>query len=157
MHKRDKTKEGRRRRRKKDLRKSYPRVNKPALWKILIRKGMGEKCLRALQDLHEITFYKVKSREGDSESWVPERGLREGCPSSPVLFNIFHQPVMRIARKRRKRKAEEDNLEMGIPFNWVPGSSIPSTSLWEKRNSENKRVRIDNSLFPDDTTITGRA
>ena len=140
-----------------DLRKAYPRVNKPALWKILIRKGMGEKCLRAIQDLHETTSYKVKSREGDSESWIPERGLREGCPSSPVLFNIFHQPVMRIARKKRKRKAEEMDQEMGIPFNWVPGSSFPSASLWEKKNSECKRVRVDNSLFADDTTITGRA
>ena len=53
-----------------DLRKAYHRVNKPALWKILERKGMGEKCLRAIQDLHETTCYKVKSREGDNEEWV---------------------------------------------------------------------------------------
>ena len=46
---------------------------------------------------------------------------------------------------------------MGIPFNWVPGNSFPSSSLWEKKNSENKRIRIDNSLFADDTTIVGRA
>ena len=140
-----------------DLRKAYPRVNKPALWKILKRKGIGDKCLRALQDLHETTQYKVKSREGDSESWVPERGLREGCPSSPPLFNIYHQPVMRIAKRKRKRNAEEMNLEMGIPFNWVPGSSFPSSSLWEKQNSESKRIRVDDSLFADDTTIVGRA
>ena len=140
-----------------DLRKAYPRVNKPALWKILERKGMGEKCLRAIQDLHETTLYKVKSREGESEEWAPERGLREGCPSSPPLFNIYHQPVMRIAKRKRKRKAEETGMEVGIPFNWVPGNSFPSSGLWEKKNSENKRIRIDNSLFADDTTIVGRA
>ena len=26
-----------------------------------------------------------------SSEWLTDRGLREGCPSSPVLFNIFHK------------------------------------------------------------------
>ena len=138
-----------------DLRKAYPRVNRPALWKILQKYGMGERCLRALQDLHETTHYKIKSREGNSSTWAPERGLKEGCPSSPVLFNAFHQPVMRIARRERKRKADEMGLEMGIPFMYVPGSSFPGQRS-EKPNSEAKRIRIDLSLFADDTTVTGR-
>ncbi len=29
---------------------------------------------------------------------VPERGLREGCPSSPPLLNIYHQGSMRTGR-----------------------------------------------------------
>ena len=34
-----------------DLRKAYPRVNKPALWAMLERYGMGERCLRILKDV----------------------------------------------------------------------------------------------------------
>ena len=73
-----------------DLRKAYPRVNKLALWRLLKRYGLGGHFLRVLMDLHEGTEYKVRGKVGMSEPWVPERGLREGCPSSPGLFNIYH-------------------------------------------------------------------
>ena len=140
-----------------DLKKAYPRVNKPMLWKILRKYGIGERLLRVIMDLHETTKYMVKSREGLSEAWTNERGLREGCPSSPPLFNIFHQASMRIAAKARKRKAEETGLEVGISYRWVPGSAFPNVSRWETSlNSEAKRVRIDKGLFADDTTITGK-
>ena len=134
-----------------DLRKAYPRVNKHALWSILKKYGIRGDCLRAIQDLHETTMYKVKSREGESEHWIQDRGLREGCPSSPILFNIFHQVVMRLAKTARKRKAAVQDVEVGIAFNWVPGSHFPGNRTWEKHNSEAKRVRIDNALFADDT------
>ena len=139
-----------------DLRKAYPRVNKYAMWKILERYGMGERCLRAIRNLHETTEYRVKGREGESEAWIPQWGLREGCPSSPPLFNIYHQVSMRVAPKERKRKAEELDLEVGLNFKWVPGSSFPSINGWEKPNSEAKRLKIDKALFADDTTKVGK-
>ena len=67
---------------------------------------------------------RIRRKEGESVAWLQNRGLREGCPSSPVLFNVFHQVVMRQATKVRKRKAEEMDLEVGLAFNWVPGSSF---------------------------------
>ena len=67
-----------------------------------------------------------------------------GAPSPPPLFNIFHQSVMRLATKSRKWKADKLNLEVGIGMKWVPGSSFPSQSEWEKPNPEAKRVKIEN-------------
>ena len=80
-----------------DLRKAYPRVSKPALWGILRRYGPRGDFMDTIVDIHETTEYRVRGREGDSDPRIPERGLRESCPTSPVLFNIFHQVVMRIA------------------------------------------------------------
>lgn len=141
-----------------DLRKAYPRVNKPALWRLLSRYGLGPRCLRVLQDLHEGTEYRVRGREGVSEPWHPERGLREGCPSSPILFNIYHQAPMRIATTARKRRALQEfgSDEVGVVYHWVPGSNFPSTGNWEKTNSEAVTVTVDKSLFADDTTPTGK-
>ena len=138
-----------------DLKKAYPRVNKYALWEILKKYGLQGHGLNTIMKLHETTKYKVKSREGESEVWTQDRGLREGCPSSPILFNVFHQVVMRIATSARKRKAVETDMDMGISFNWVPGNSFPGNRLWEKYNSEAKRIKIDKALFADDTTLAG--
>ena len=69
-----------------DLRKVYPRVNKPALRMLLNRYGLGENMTRRIKGLHETTSYKVRGKEGVSGEWLPERGLREGYSTSPVLF-----------------------------------------------------------------------
>ena len=41
-------------------------------------------------------------------------------------------------------------------MNWFPGSNFPRTRLWEKKNSEAKGSRIDQSLFANGTTTVGR-
>ena len=139
-----------------DLRKAYPRVNKPLLWLMLERYGMGETCLRALKDLHESTVYRIRGKDGDSEPWTPERGLREGCPSSPPLFNIYHQGSMRVAKEDREAAAALVNQTVGVVYSWVPGNSFPSDSRWEKKNSEAVEIKVDNALFADDTTLAGK-
>ena len=140
-----------------DLKKAYPRVNKAALWMLLRRYGLEGDFLRLLQDLHESTEYVVRGKEGNSEPWVPERGLTEGCPSSPGLFNIYHQAVMRVAKKEREIKAAENgNGVAGIVMKWVPGSAFPDRNKWEKKNcSEAVPVVVEKSLFADDTTAVG--
>ncbi len=52
-----------------DLQKSYPRFNKPALWEMLRRLGMGGNFLATLMDLHESSLYCVKTKEGETQVW----------------------------------------------------------------------------------------
>ena len=73
-----------------DLEKVYPRVSKPALLMLLERYGQKRRMLETLIDLHEKMEYKVRGKEGMSSAWLPARGLREGCSTSPILFNIYH-------------------------------------------------------------------
>ena len=121
----------------------YPTVSKPALWSLLERYGMKGKCLETLVDLHETTEYRVKGREGLSEGWMPARGLREGCPKSPILFNIYHQAVMRQALEVRGAEGREKS----VVWKWMPGSSFASEMVRERGSGEAKEIRVDCMLF----------
>ena len=132
-----------------DLRKAYPRVNRPLLWRILESYGFKGNFLERLKDLHEVTAYKVRSGKETSSEWIPLRGLREGCPSSPILFNLFHQVAMRVAEEVRPP-------EDGIEVSYIPGNAC-QTQRRDQKNSEARRVRLKNILFADDTTILSQA
>ena len=102
--------------------------------------------LETLIDLHETMEYKVPGKESMSSAWVPARGLRKGRSTSPILFNIYHQVVLRIA-------AWES--EVGVEWRWIPGSLFAGTGTWERNVSETRAVRFRELLYADDTTIVG--
>ena len=108
-------------------------------------------------DLHETTANVVKGKEGDSGHWIPQRGLREGCPTSPVLFNVFHQAVIQAAERKRNERAVSSGKTRGIAWNWMDNDKIPSSEQTGKFNSEAKRTHFSISLFADHTTVLGTA
>ena len=120
-----------------DLEKAYPRVSKPALWEFLERHGLKGNFMNCIIDLHETTEYCIMSKHGDSESGTPERGLEE-CPTSRVLFNIFHQMVIGLAEEKRREPREASGKKVGIEWHWLEGNKIPSQNQFGKYNSEAK-------------------
>ena len=67
-----------------------------------------------LEALNECTVYRVKGKSGLSEEWLLERGLREGCATSPVLINLYHAvAIERAANKRTLAAREKGQLAMG--------------------------------------------
>ena len=118
-----------------DIEKAYPRVCRGALWDVLRRQGCPEGMVKVCQALHEHTAYMVRCQGGLSSKWVPERGLREGCPSSPPLFNIYHDAVMQDFRQRRKRTADEAGLPAGIPWQYKVDGKLVKRSRFRKEST----------------------
>ena len=116
---------------------------------------MPRSVISKLQDLYEFTEYKVRGQQRDSSSFFPQRGLREGCPTSPIIFNIFHQAVMRVVTEMRKQNANEKGLDVGIRWSYMPGNSLPPVHKKYTINSEARKTEFDLSLSADDTTIIG--
>jgi hypothetical protein len=137
-----------------DLEKAYPRVNRPLMWAILERLGAPVAVIRTLKGLHEETSYRVRGKTGLSEPWLPQRGLREGCATSPILFNVYHGVA--VVRAERAREAAAAG-PVGIPWQWQPGHSLPPRDTRRALRSQSaQQTRLVLSLFADDTTVCGQ-
>ena len=112
--------------------------------------------LEIIKGLHEKTCYRVKGKEGLSENWRPQRGLREGCATSPILYNIYHTQAVRLAQKMREQKAVSNDEEYGLAWSWRPVNSLPTvdTRRTTRSSTQEKFILVD-SLFADDSTLIG--
>lgn len=82
-----------------DLEKAYDRVNREKLMEVLEKVGLHEKWLRVLREVYREN--KVRFVLGDLETgWVPcTSGVRQGCPLSPLLFNIYMRDVAAVLKE----------------------------------------------------------
>ena len=66
-----------------DIEKACPRVSRDSLWQLMRVKGAPTPFIQVCKALHEHTRYQVRIHKGLSTECVVDKGLREGCPSSP--------------------------------------------------------------------------
>ena len=103
------------------------KISKPVLWTVLKLHGLKRSFLNCVKDLHWAKLYAIKSKKGGSLSWTPERGLREGCPTT-FLFKIFHQMVIKLEETKRRQKLEKNSRTVlpGIIWNVAKYPVVPS-------------------------------
>ena len=120
-----------------DIEKAYPRVSRNTLWMLLQRKGAPGGFIKICQALHENTKYSIKIHIGTSSSYAADKGLREGCPSSPSLFNVYHQAVMDDSRHRRQEQAHQ----LGGPLDHHVHSRPDVLSLKTRKSPKTQNPR----------------
>ena len=84
------------------LEKAYDSVSRDKLWLALKEYNVSEQLLSAMQSLYENGWARVRVRVGERESpqFQVKKGVRQGCPLSPWLFNVFIDKIVSEARKR---------------------------------------------------------
>lgn len=143
-----------------DLMKAYPNVPRKACWAVLESLGVPGTMLTVVRALHETTTYEIQSSQGRSKSYVLKRGLREGCPSNCVIFNLYHSWVMgRVEEALRQRFG----CDFGLEDQYDRTGAAPIHGVWAERLGYQQRApekldraRLHRVLFADDTTLPAR-
>ena len=72
-----------------DFKKALDKVFHLILWKKLISYGVGGRFLDTIRSMYSNVKSRVRSNSGLTKLFSYTRGLRHGCPLSPILFTMF--------------------------------------------------------------------
>ena len=72
-----------------DFSKAYDTVDRDKLFERLQILGINGIFLNNIKAMYEKTSYKIKLKNGFLDPIVSNLGLKQGCPLSPMLFNLY--------------------------------------------------------------------
>jgi len=72
-----------------DLKAAFDRVDRNVLWEMMRKRGVSEGLIDRVMEVYEETRCVVRIGENISREFWVEKGVRQGCPMSPTLFNIY--------------------------------------------------------------------
>jgi len=78
-------------------------VDRDKLWTIMSSKGILTHLITIIQKIYMENITRVNAGNGKSEGFrFITRGVRQGCPLSPVLFNLCLDEALRIWLQKLK-------------------------------------------------------
>ena len=72
-----------------DFKKAYNLASHIILFEKMEEKCIGPRFIESIQSLYRGTKLKVRVENVFSQQFNYNRGVRQGCPTSPILFDIF--------------------------------------------------------------------
>lgn len=102
-----------------DVAKAFDSLEWDYLWKVLERFGFGPSFIGWVKLLYIELRARIKINNKLSEMFQLERGSRQGCPLSPLLFALAMEPLAIMTRSRLyiqgfRRQLEEDRIALFV-------------------------------------------
>ena len=84
-----------------DLRAAFDSVDRRELLRALEKRGVRKGLRNRVEEVYRETISRVKVGEETGEAFWRGKGARQGCPLSPILFNILTADLEEELRKGR--------------------------------------------------------
>lgn len=82
-----------------DFKKAYDTINREKLFFKLRQAEVGDTFLNSLKSMYSSVKYCIKLANGYTNPIPSEKGLKQGCVLSPMLFNLFIDDIGNIFDK----------------------------------------------------------
>ncbi len=114
-----------------DMEKAYDKVWRADLWATLRGYGVRGKLLGSIKALYKESKACVRVEGEVTEEFMVEQGLRQGCPLSPWLFNVFLDRVVREAIVGFQGGVELDSCLIRISMFADNTVMLTKARMWE--------------------------
>ncbi|KAL3699367.1 hypothetical protein R1sor_017389 [Riccia sorocarpa] len=88
---------------KLDFSKAFDRLQHEFLWETMRQMNFGAEYIQLVQGLVAQGSTKIHLNGASTASFPLKRGVRQGCPISPLLFALSTQPLMLMIREEERR------------------------------------------------------
>jgi hypothetical protein len=86
-----------------DYEKAYDKINRKLLWTILREANVPMNLIKAIRNLYSNTFISIQGQgQQRSENIKTNKGVRQGCGLSPILFNIYINRLVKEWKAKTK-------------------------------------------------------
>ena len=82
-----------------DLADAFGSVSHAVIRRALVDDGVPARVVDSVTSLYEGSTVRVRTRDGYTEAIPMLSGVRQGCPLSPILFDLVIDPLVRSAEE----------------------------------------------------------
>ena len=87
-----------------DTEKAFDKIQHPFITKTLQKAGIEGICLNIIKAIYDKPTANIILNCEKLKAFPPKSGTRQGCPLSPLLFNIVLEVLATAIRKEKEIK-----------------------------------------------------
>ena len=95
-----------------DFKKAFDSVSHKGIFECMEKIGFSGKELELMKDIYKKTKCAVKVNDKTTEFFNYTKGVRQGCPLSPILFNIYVNEIFNLVNENNDSNIYLDNTKV---------------------------------------------